>query len=147
MKNIPIQNATHSKTFWNISPQCPIRGWYFLFLKEQTHPAPGPGLCCALPWIRDEEVPGSERCAGSHAVPSVPSEPPCLSDSPSAASQGARKQTPSAGSASISLAHAPAPFGKEWSGFLMPSSSQWLWGRVYSPEEEFSISSSCANLF
>lgn len=30
--------------------------------------------------------------------------------------------------------------------FLTPSPSQWLWGIVYSPEEEFSISSSCANL-
>lgn len=30
--------------------------------------------------------------------------------------------------------------------FLMPSPLQWLWGIVYSPEEEFSISNSCANL-
>lgn len=30
--------------------------------------------------------------------------------------------------------------------FLTASPSQWLWGMVYSPEEEFSISSSSANL-
>lgn len=40
MKNVPIPNATHSKTFWDISPQCAIRDWYLLFLKEQMHPIP-----------------------------------------------------------------------------------------------------------
>ena len=64
MKNIPIANATHTKTscilgyFSSVSPQV----FYFLFLKEQMQPNPYVS-CCAMIyceyWMRSHQAPNS----------------------------------------------------------------------------------------